>query len=70
MKKEIIGATTEHWMDRRIRLKKPISLPGNLIRISAEDMLKLQEYKNSLLGVNKSLIQASEESKEKLKDIW
>lgn len=70
MRNNIIGAVTEHWMDKRIRLGKPITLQGNLIRISANDILKLQEYKNNLLGIKISLIDASEEAKNKEKEIW
>lgn len=62
MKNEIMGAITEHWMDKRLRLKKPINLVGNLIKISAEDLLILHEYKNKLLGIEKSIAEASEEA--------
>lgn len=60
---DIIGATTEHWMDKRLRLHKPINYPTNLIRISAEDLLTLHQYKNELLGYSKSMVDASAESK-------
>lgn len=60
---EIMGAVTEHWMDKRLRFNNPINLTGNLIRISSKDLLTLQEYKNQFLGINKSLADASEESK-------
>lgn len=62
MKNEIMGAITEHWMNKRLRLHKPINLTGNLIKISAEDLLILHEYKNKLLGIEKSIAEASEEA--------
>lgn len=61
---DIQGATTEHWMDKRLRLHKPINYPTNLIRISAHDILILHQYKNELLGESKNLVDASFASKE------
>lgn len=66
MIKEVQGAVTEHWLDRRIRLRQSTKLVGNLIRISAKDLLILHNYKNELLGTAKSVLEASEENKMKL----
>lgn len=56
--------TNEHWLDVRKRENKPLNLEHNVIRISANDMLKLHQYKNELLGTKKSLAEASEENSE------
>ena len=37
---------TEHWMDKRLREKKSIACEGNYIRILADVLVKLQEFKN------------------------
>lgn len=65
---QIIGSVTEHWMDKKIRLGKPINCPGNLIKISAEDFIKMQEYKNHILGMNIPLVEASQQGEEKRKE--
>lgn len=49
---------TEHWMDRRLREKKPIILEGNLIRIPAKAFVKLQEFKNAHSTKRQSLHEA------------
>lgn len=56
---------TEHWLDKRIRQRKPIALPGNVPRISAATMVKLHELKNKLAGTNYSLYEAAQLAKEK-----
>lgn len=53
--KEVQGAVTEHWMDRRLRLHQPINLPDNVIRITATALVKMNEYRNKLLGTDISL---------------
>lgn len=63
VKKEVQGAITEHWLDKRIREHKSTNLVGNLIRISAKDLLTLHQYKQSLMGTNRSISEESEESK-------
>ena len=60
--KEIIGATTEHWMDKRLREHKPINCEGNLIRMSAAVLLMLHNEKMRLLGQHQTLSEASEEA--------
>ena len=68
----IQGATIEHWMDKRIREHKSINDPTNLIRISASDIIKLIDYKNSLLGTTKSILEESKdyEEREKVAELW
>lgn len=44
--KILSGAMTEHWLDKRKRLKQPIACPGNYIRIPAAMMVKFQELRN------------------------
>ncbi len=63
----IQGATIEHWMDKRIREHKSINDPTNLIRISASDIIKLIDYKNSLLGTTKSILEESKDYEEREK---
>jgi len=54
--KQIVkGAVVEHWIDRRLRLHQPTSLPGNTIRMTAETIVKLNEEKNRLQNTDYSL---------------
>lgn len=62
MKKEIQGAVTEHWLDKRLRLNKAVNDPTNLIRIKAKDLLTLHNHKQDLLGTRRSLLEESEEA--------
>lgn len=48
--KEVQGAVTEHWMDKRLRQNKPIDDPSNVPRISADTLVKMLDLRNSLLG--------------------
>lgn len=61
MIRHVTGGVIEHWMDKSIREHKPINYEGNLIRISAVDLLTLIEYKNKLLGVKRTLLEEQEE---------
>lgn len=57
--KDIQGMVVEHWIDRRLRLHIPIALEGNIPRVSAMTMVKLNDLKNKLMGTNYSLFEAS-----------
>lgn len=62
--KVLQGAETEHWLDKMVRERRPIACAGNYIRISADNMVKLQQYKNKLTGKRQSLVEASQEFEE------
>ena len=59
---KIVGATTEHWMDKRLRLKLPIDDPTNVIRINAAALLAMNNEKNRRAGTKTSLYEASKET--------
>ncbi len=46
---------TEHWLTKRLREHKPINDVENYPRISAITMLKLIQWRNSMLGIKRSL---------------
>lgn len=50
---------TEYWMDKRLREKKSIACEGNYIRILADVLVKLQEFKNRSRGKKQSLYEAN-----------
>lgn len=52
---KVVGAVTEHWMDKRMRLHLPINDESNVPRISAETLVKLNDYRNSMLGTDYTL---------------
>jgi len=62
--KELQGATAEHWMDKALRQRKPINLPDNIIRIGADALLKMNTYRNQLLGTDISLHELAQMSDE------
>jgi hypothetical protein len=65
--KNIRGAVVEHWMDKALRQHRPINLEGNVPRISADTLVKLNDLRNSLLGTNHTLYQwAAMDEDEKL----
>lgn len=51
--KILAGAVVEHWLDRRKREHKPISCPGNYIRIPADVIVRFQAIRNQ--GAKKKL---------------
>lgn len=64
---EVQGSVTEHWMDKRLRLRQPINLPGNMIRITAEALVAMNNYRNKLLGTDYSLHELAEMDKDEKK---
>jgi hypothetical protein len=53
--REVIGAVTEHWVDKRLREGKSINLVDHFPRISAETLLKMNDLRNELLGTKYSV---------------
>ena len=53
--KEVAGAVTEHWMVKRLRKNEPINLEGNVPRVSADTLLKMNNLRNELLGTKYSV---------------
>lgn len=57
----------ESWIDKRLRLGLPINTAENLIRINAQALLTMHNYKMELLGSRKTLAEESEEAEERRK---
>lgn len=55
------GAQTEHWLDKRLRQHRPISCPGNYIKIPAKAWVKFQEIRNKASGKRKSIYEQNKE---------
>lgn len=53
----IQGAVVEHWLDKRIRERKPINCRGNYIRIPAKALVLFQEIRNKGQNQKLSLIE-------------
>lgn len=59
--KVLQGAEVKHWLDKRLAEHKPISCPGNYIRIPASAWVKFQEIRNRAGGKHKSLFEQNQE---------
>lgn len=54
-KSEVQGGVNEHWLDRAIRNKERIIYDGNKVRMSAEIILWLTNWRNEMLGIKRPL---------------
>ena len=53
---KVEGAVCEHWVDKWLKTHAALPpLTGNNVRLSADVILWLQDWKNEMLGVKRSI---------------
>ena len=56
---KVEGGINEHWLDRAIRNGERIIYDGNKVRMTADVIVWLQQWKNDMLGVKRSIAEES-----------